>query len=118
MFKLEAEYIQRCLGKLEPLQESRLVQMKAWVAELQKGKVIFKKDVDILFSFFFAFFHAVLFSIRMFSVLDRFFVKLRRNRGFLKIHFCHGVFGRDEARGSPGRVVEESDWKSESPLGA
>jgi hypothetical protein len=39
MFKLEAEYIQRCLGELTPLQESRLVQMKAWVAELLKGKV-------------------------------------------------------------------------------
>ncbi|CAG0891657.1 unnamed protein product [Cyprideis torosa] len=38
-FKLEAEYIQRRLGKLSPLQESRLVQLKKWVAELQKGKI-------------------------------------------------------------------------------
>ncbi|KAK2726958.1 SEC14-like protein 1 isoform X2 [Artemia franciscana] len=38
-FKLEAEYIQRYLGELTPLQESRLIQLRTWVAELQKGKV-------------------------------------------------------------------------------
>ncbi|KAK3853444.1 hypothetical protein Pcinc_040009, partial [Petrolisthes cinctipes] len=37
--KVEAEYIKRCLGDLTPLQESRLIQLKKWVAELQKGKV-------------------------------------------------------------------------------
>ncbi|CAG0891982.1 unnamed protein product [Darwinula stevensoni] len=37
--KLEADYIQRCLGQLTPFQESRLVQLKKWVAELQKGKI-------------------------------------------------------------------------------
>lgn len=38
--KLDADYIKRCLGDLTPLQESRLIQLKKWVAELQKGKVI------------------------------------------------------------------------------
>nr|XP_045585059.1 SEC14-like protein 1 isoform X3 [Procambarus clarkii] len=37
--KLDADYIKRCLGDLTPLQESRLIQLKKWVAELQKGKV-------------------------------------------------------------------------------
>ncbi|KAB7498783.1 SEC14-like protein 5, partial [Armadillidium nasatum] len=37
--KLDSDYIKRCLGDLSPLQESRLVQLKKWVAELQKGKV-------------------------------------------------------------------------------
>jgi len=36
--KLEQDYIQMFLGKLEPMQESRLVQLKACMAELQKGK--------------------------------------------------------------------------------
>lgn len=36
--KLDSDYIKRCLGDLTPLQESRLVQLKKWVAELQKGK--------------------------------------------------------------------------------
>ncbi|XP_023332657.1 SEC14-like protein 1 [Eurytemora carolleeae] len=36
--KLEQDYIQMFLGKLEPMQESRLVQLKQCMAELQKGK--------------------------------------------------------------------------------
>ncbi|XP_044730159.1 SEC14-like protein 1 isoform X2 [Chrysoperla carnea] len=38
-FQLEADYIQRYLGELTVLQESRLVQLRTWVAELLKGKV-------------------------------------------------------------------------------
>lgn len=37
--KLDADYIKRCLGDLTPLQESRLIQLKKWVGELQRGKV-------------------------------------------------------------------------------
>ena len=36
--KLEQEYIQMFLGKLEPIQESKLVQLKQCMAELQKDK--------------------------------------------------------------------------------
>jgi len=36
--KLEQDYIQMFLGKLEPMQESRLVQLKQCMNELQKGK--------------------------------------------------------------------------------
>jgi len=36
--KLDQDYIQMFLGKLEPMQESRLVQLKQCMAELQKGK--------------------------------------------------------------------------------
>jgi hypothetical protein len=36
--KLEHRYIQMFLGKLEPMQESRLVQLKKCMSELQKGK--------------------------------------------------------------------------------
>ena len=36
--KLEQGYIQMFLGKLEPMQESRLVQLKQCMAELQKDK--------------------------------------------------------------------------------
>ena len=36
--KLEQDYIQMFLGKLEPMQESRLVQLKQCMAELQKDK--------------------------------------------------------------------------------
>ena len=38
-FQLETDYIQRYLGELSPIQESNLVQLKKWVADLQKGKV-------------------------------------------------------------------------------
>lgn len=38
-FQLETDYIQRYLGELSPIQESSLVQLKKWVADLQKGKV-------------------------------------------------------------------------------
>ena len=37
--KLEAEYIQRCLGHLTPVQESQLVQLRQWLQETHKGKV-------------------------------------------------------------------------------
>ncbi|XP_063220835.1 SEC14-like protein 1 isoform X2 [Bacillus rossius redtenbacheri] len=38
-FQLETDYIQRCLGELTLIQESRLVQLREWVAGLQRGKV-------------------------------------------------------------------------------
>lgn len=38
-FQLEADYIRRYLGELSLIQESSLVQLKKWVADLQKGKV-------------------------------------------------------------------------------
>lgn len=38
-FKLESEYIKRCLGELTPFQESCLVQLKKWMAESHQGKV-------------------------------------------------------------------------------
>lgn len=37
--KLEQEYIQMFLGKLDPMEESRLVQLKKNISELQKGKI-------------------------------------------------------------------------------
>ncbi|XP_043195394.1 SEC14-like protein 1 isoform X2 [Amphibalanus amphitrite] len=36
--QLEADYIQRCLGNLTPLQESQLIQLRTMVSELVKGK--------------------------------------------------------------------------------
>ncbi len=38
--KLEQDYIQMYLGELSPMQESQLVQLKSWVSDLLKGKVI------------------------------------------------------------------------------
>lgn len=38
-YHLEADYIQRYLGELTPIQESQLVQLKNNFAHLQKGKV-------------------------------------------------------------------------------
>ncbi|XP_066998063.2 SEC14-like protein 1 [Anabrus simplex] len=38
-FQLETDYIHRYLGDLTLIQESRLVQLRKWVADLQKGKV-------------------------------------------------------------------------------
>lgn len=38
-FKLDTDYIERCLGELTPIQESQLVQLRRWVADAQKGKV-------------------------------------------------------------------------------
>lgn len=38
-FQLETDYIQRYLGELTVLQESRLVQLRKWVTDLLKGKV-------------------------------------------------------------------------------
>ncbi|XP_007522069.1 SEC14-like protein 5 [Erinaceus europaeus] len=44
--KLDAEYIERCLGHLTPLQESCLVQLRLWLQETHKGKI--PKDEHIL----------------------------------------------------------------------
>ncbi|XP_054289717.1 protein real-time isoform X2 [Macrosteles quadrilineatus] len=38
-YQLDADYIQRYLGELTPMQESRLIQLRNWVSQLQKGKV-------------------------------------------------------------------------------
>lgn len=38
-FKIESEYIKRCLGELTPFQESCLVQLKKKMAEAHQGKV-------------------------------------------------------------------------------
>ncbi|OWR53159.1 hypothetical protein KGM_207496 [Danaus plexippus plexippus] len=38
-FSLDSDYIKRYLGELTPTQESRLLQLRKWIAELQKGKV-------------------------------------------------------------------------------
>ncbi|XP_049811451.1 protein real-time isoform X1 [Schistocerca nitens] len=38
-FELDTDYIQRYLGELSLIQESSLVQLRKWVADLQKGKV-------------------------------------------------------------------------------
>lgn len=38
-FTLDSEYIKRYLGELTTMQESRLLQLRKWIAELQKGKV-------------------------------------------------------------------------------
>ena len=37
--KLDADYIQRCLGALTPYQESKLVQLKIWLKDTHKEKV-------------------------------------------------------------------------------
>ncbi|RZF36589.1 hypothetical protein LSTR_LSTR010700 [Laodelphax striatellus] len=37
--QLDSDYIQRYLGELTPIQESSLVQLRKWVASLQRGKV-------------------------------------------------------------------------------
>ncbi|KAK3604295.1 hypothetical protein CHS0354_011367 [Potamilus streckersoni] len=44
--KLEDDYIERYLGKLTPVQESRLVQLRQWLQETHKGKI--PKDAHIL----------------------------------------------------------------------
>ncbi|CAK1551372.1 unnamed protein product [Leptosia nina] len=38
-YTLDSEYIKRNLGELSPIQESRLLQLRKWIADLQKGKV-------------------------------------------------------------------------------
>ena len=38
-FQLDHDYIQRYLGKLTVMQESKLVQLRECIADLQKGKV-------------------------------------------------------------------------------
>ncbi|KAJ2938004.1 hypothetical protein O0L34_g14458 [Tuta absoluta] len=45
-YTLDSEYIQRYLGELTPMQESRLLQLRKWIADLQKGKV--PSDTTIL----------------------------------------------------------------------
>jgi len=37
--KLDADYIQRCLGELTPYQESKLVQLRRWLQDTLKDKV-------------------------------------------------------------------------------
>lgn len=44
--KLEAEYIQRYLGQLTPMQESTLIHLRQWLQETHKGKI--PKDEHIL----------------------------------------------------------------------
>ncbi|KAF4015562.1 hypothetical protein G4228_007168 [Cervus hanglu yarkandensis] len=44
--KLDADYIERCLGHLTPMQESCLVQLRRWLQETHKGKI--PKDEHIL----------------------------------------------------------------------
>ncbi|PSN52190.1 SEC14-like protein 1 [Blattella germanica] len=41
-FQLDTDYIQRYLGELSLMQESRLVQLRKWVADLQKGKALLR----------------------------------------------------------------------------
>ncbi|XP_026738905.1 protein real-time isoform X2 [Trichoplusia ni] len=38
-YTLDSEYIKRHLGELTPVQEARLLQLRKWIADLQKGKV-------------------------------------------------------------------------------
>lgn len=38
-YTLDSDYIKRYLGELTPMQESRLLQLRKWIADLQKGKV-------------------------------------------------------------------------------
>ncbi|KAG7459956.1 hypothetical protein MATL_G00216080 [Megalops atlanticus] len=44
--KLDADYIERYLGKLAPMQESCLIQLRQWLQETHKGKI--PKDEHIL----------------------------------------------------------------------
>ncbi|XP_062396019.1 SEC14-like protein 5 [Sardina pilchardus] len=44
--KLDADYIERYLGQLTPMQESCLIQLRAWLQENHKGKI--PKDEHIL----------------------------------------------------------------------
>ena len=37
--KIDADYIERCLGNLTPYQESKLVQLRKMLQETHKGKV-------------------------------------------------------------------------------
>ena len=36
--KLDADYIQRCLGELTPYEESKLVQLRLWLQDTHKEK--------------------------------------------------------------------------------
>ena len=38
-FRLDADYIQRYLGELSPLEESQLIQLRTWLHHLQRGNV-------------------------------------------------------------------------------
>ncbi|XP_007937907.1 SEC14-like protein 5 [Orycteropus afer afer] len=44
--KLDADYIERCLGRLTPVQESCLIQLRHWLQETHKGKI--PRDEHIL----------------------------------------------------------------------
>nr|XP_031303434.1 SEC14-like protein 5 [Camelus dromedarius] len=41
--KLDADYIERCLGHLTPMQESCLIQLRHWLQETHKGKTLSPK---------------------------------------------------------------------------
>lgn len=38
-YRLDADYIQRYIGKLSLIEESQLIQLRTWVGHLQKGNV-------------------------------------------------------------------------------
>jgi len=38
-YRLDADYIKRYLGELSLLEESKLIQLRTWLAHLQKGNV-------------------------------------------------------------------------------
>ncbi|OQV24234.1 SEC14-like protein 1 [Hypsibius exemplaris] len=39
LYKLDADYIHRCLGDLDPVEESRIVELKQWLQEHHKEKI-------------------------------------------------------------------------------
>lgn len=43
--KLDADYIERFLGNLTPVQESQLVQLRQWLQDTHKGKVRLQKTI-------------------------------------------------------------------------
>ncbi|XP_050351323.1 protein real-time isoform X5 [Nymphalis io] len=45
-YTLDSEYIKRYLGELTPMQESRLLQLRKWIADLQKGKFKYQMPSD------------------------------------------------------------------------
>ena len=45
-FRLDADYIQRYLGELSPLEESQLIQLRTWLHHLQRGNVCNLKHIE------------------------------------------------------------------------
>lgn len=37
--KIDSDYIERCLGPLNPLEESKLIELRKWIRETNKAKV-------------------------------------------------------------------------------